>query len=311
MTNKSTDVLADVLRAVRLEGTAYFQADFAAPWGMSFSPSDFANFHLVCAGACWLTSEGSANREPQLLEAGHLAVLPHGGPHRLADDLATEPLPAKQLISETERRDGDELVYGGNGRRCTLICGHFEYDRSGSHPLWDALPELIVVHSESGSMFDTAAKMTIAAARSSEPGTTAVLDRLAEILLIQIICAYAADTESQNGFIAALADQAIGRAIKAIHDEPERRWSVTELSKVAGLSRSALASSFQRLVGTSPMSYVTVWRMHRAKELLATTSLHFADIAEKVGYESEWSFAKAFKRVFGQGPGAFRRQRSA
>ncbi len=312
MATPNPDILADVLRAVRLEGTAYFQADFAAPWAMSFAGSDFANFHLVSAGNCWVSSESLS--EPQRLEAGSLVVFPHGSSHRLAGDMTTEPLPAKDLIEQTERRNGDRLVYGGDGERCTLICGHFDYDRTGAHPLWSALPNAIVLSGESGSIFDTAAQMTIAAAESSEPGSRAVVDRLAEILLIQIIRAYAdsgADSGPQDGFVAALADDTVGRVIRAIHADPGRAWSVAELSSVAGLSRSALASSFQRLVGQSPMQYVTTWRMHCAKELLSSTTLHLADVAEKVGYESEWSFAKAYKRTFGEGPGATRRKRTA
>ncbi len=303
------DVLADVLRAVRLEGTAYFEAAFAAPWGMSFAGSEVANFHLVKEGRCWVTSE--ALSESCTLSAGDIVVFPHGSPHRLASDQTAEAMPAQQFIAETKHEEEGRLVYGGAGKHTTLICGHFSHDPTSCHPLWDALPDIIVLESGTDEIIETATQMTVSATEGPGAGASALVDRLAEILLIQIIRAYATGTEGGRGFIAALSNNAIGRLLQAIHEEPAKQWTVEEMAQRAGMSRSALTTTFQRLLEVPPMQYLTTWRMHRAKDLLRSSQLHLADVAQKVGYESEWAFAKAYKRVFGEGPGAARRNASS
>jgi len=302
------DVLTDVLRALRLRGTAYFQADFVAPWGMRFSGSEVANFHLVVEGRCF-ARHGDEHTSVELQE-GDLVVYPHGSPHRLTHPPQAEAPPAKDFIADTQRHEEGRLVYGSSaGERTTLICGHFERDRTAPHPLWDALPPVIHLSNPKRSgWYETAAKMTVAEAREPAGGSEAVIDRLAEILLIQVIRDYAETPEGQRGFLLALKDGALAEAVKSIHAKPAHPWTVNELAKMAGMSRSGFSAQFQQALGTSPMQYVTLWRMHRARELVQTTDLHFSDVAQQVGYESEWAFAKAFSRTFGEGPGATRRR---
>ena len=157
----------------------------------------------------------------------------------------------------------------------------------------------------------TVARMTASESASSRPGASAIVDRLAEVLLVQLIRSYIEQLSTDDGFMAAMKDRAIGIALEKIHQNPESQWDVQHLAKIAGLSRSAFASRFSQQVGVGPMQYLTNWRMQQAAELLVNTGYSMAQIAERVGYTSEWSFAKAYKRTFGIGPGAYRRNTAA
>ncbi len=303
---ESMDVLADVLRALRLTGTAYFQADFRAPWGMALARGPVASFHVVIDGSCCMQSQDIETT----LGTGDITVFPHGAEHRLADQAASACPPAPEVIG-AGRRDADgRLTIGGTGQTTTIICGHFEYERAGEHPLLRALPPVLLLRRGEGTdaaWIETATRLAVMESNSCRPGSTAVVDRLAEALFIQVLRSHVERTAPHTGFLAALADPAISRALRVIHDEPGHAWTVVELARRAGVSRSVFAARFKDLLDDSPMHYLTQWRMHAARTLLGDRSLSIAQIADRVGYQSEFAFAKAFKRVFGEGPGAARR----
>ena len=302
------DVFSDVLRSIHLQGTVYFKADFNSPWGMDFAEGEFANFHLILAGDCWL--EHAESESPIKLEQGGFVVLPHGSAHRLLSGKDTTPMPAQQLIETTGRQAADRLVYGGDGSpTTTMICGHFEYERRSAHPLWRSLPNVIHMdRQQGGDWFEASASLAAQESDLDTPGGTAIVDRMAEVLLIQVIRRYVQQTADGAGFLAAISNESLARALQSIHAEPAFDWTVAELAKRAGLSRSSFSAVFNDLVGIPPMRYVTLWRMHRASELLASTHMAMSDIAASVGYDSEFAFAKAFKRTIGATPGSFRRK---
>jgi transcriptional regulator GlxA family with amidase domain len=190
------------------------------------------------------------------------------------------------------------------------VCGHFEYDRSALHPFFRTLPKLIHVETdenEKASWLMTAARLAAAESSSGQRVASAVVDRLAEALLMQTLELYLAQSEEPHGFLAAVSDVRIGRALSSMHGAPERTWTLRELARIAGLSRSGFSERFRALVGQSPMRYLSDWRMLRARVLLEEGSLSTADVASRSGYQSEFAFARAFKRHFGRGPGASRR----
>ena len=299
------DVLTDVLTALRLRGTVYFQAIFRAPWGMDIKGGSVANFHLVVQGSCWL--RGPGDNELHALHQGDIVVLSHGSRHALLHTPDAKAAPAETLIGSGSA-DISHPEYGGDGDATTLICGHYEYERAGKHPLLRALPPLI--HLSAGQQSDwitTASRLTVLESESSDDGSGAVVDRLAEILLIQAIRAYTHQLSDASGFLAALTEPTLANALSLLHHEPARPWQLSDLANACGVSRTVLADRFKRTLGIAPMQYLTEWRMHKARELLISEGASVAQAAYQVGYASEWSFSKAYKRIFGEGPGATRR----
>ena len=306
------DLLTDILTTLRLRGTVYFHADFHSPWGMDIKGGQYANFHIVTAGRCWV--RWCDDQDPLILEDGDLVVFPHGHRHVICDNRNCVAEPAEKMLANSRPGKGGKLQYGGDGRATSLICGHFEYDRNAQHPLLKALPS--AMHFSGADMAEaeweeTVARMTVSESASSRPGASAITDRLAEVLLVQLIRAYIEQFPAVDGFLAAMSDRAICAALEKIHQDPAARWDVRRLAQAGGLSRSAFASRFRQQVGIGPMQYLTNWRMQQAADLLVDSGYSMAQIAERVGYSSEWSFAKAYKRCFGIGPGAYRRKASA
>ena len=301
------DPLTDVLRALRLRGTVYFQADFCAPWGMDIKGGEVANFHIVSKGNCWLRIHSTGKLI--LLNEGDLVVFPHGDPHTLLHAEQADAVPANALLSKS-RCVGKSVTYGGEGPATNLICGHFEYDRAAAHPLFTCLPTLIHIPHTKGQAADwltTATQLTVLESSAGREGAGAVVDRLAEVLLIQVLRAYMSKLEAREGFLGVLGDQAMARLLALIHDQPENGWTVAEMARQAGMSRSVFAARFKESLGQTPMQYLSQWRMLKARECLQTTGMTTIQVAESIGYQSEFAFAKMFKRYFGMGPGALRR----
>ena len=301
----SDDLLARTLEMLRLRGTVYFQADFGAPWGMAVPASQVAAFHVVVAGQCWLRLQGERST---LLERGDIVLLPHGAAHELVHEEGASAAPAAELLSQP--RQETSPVYGGRGAATTLVCGHFDFDREALHPFFETLPEILhlsIGEQEQSSWLATAARLAAAESKNAQRSASVVVDRLAEALLLQTLRLYLDRVEEPRGFLAAVRDPAIGRALSRLHRDAAHDWSLLELAEVAGLSRSSFAERFRGLVGESPMRYLFRWRMLAAREQLQEGSRSTAAIASRVGYSSEFAFAKAFKRFFGKGPGAIRR----
>ncbi len=316
MMEESVNLLEDVLRAVRLRSTVYFKAAFRSPWGMALPSNDVANFHLVCMGECWLTA--ARLEAPVRLKAGDMVLCPRGDAHELRDLPEGQTTPADELIKEPLTNAGveDGIAFGGEGETTTsLICGHYEYARDIAHPLFDALPAIVIVKggSDSTELNEQIASLANAMIGfDAESIGAAALDRLAEALFICCVNAYSnACAEDQISFIAAARDGQIGRAISLIHADIARDWQLQELADAAVMSRSVFAERFRELVGVSPMVYLARWRMLKARQMLLETSLPVSRISEQVGYQSEFAFAKAFKKNLGITPGQARREANA
>lgn len=239
---------------------------------------------------------------PLALETGDVLFMPRGADHCLVDDLGS---PVTEVAIPGEPR-----YISGSGTRTALLCGAYGLGRQRSHPLLDELPEFI--HLPADSRRDPALRgaVDLLAAEMTEPrlGSDAVVPALLEMLLLFALRSWFDQqaTEHATGWAAAFADPAVAVALRAVHEEPARAWTVPDLSDIAGVSRATLARRFAATIGEPPLAYVTRWRMLTAARLLRDTDAALSAIARKVGYTSEFAFAKAFKREYGLAPGRYR-----
>ena len=271
-------------------------------------PTPVAEFHVVVKGNCWLRMSGRSDAIP--LQGGDLVAFPHGDAHTLLDAPDGIALPAEEILHGQNLDHYGPVTYGGNGLPATVLCGYFQFDRNSPHPLVAALPSLIHIHRTDGYDFawlQTALNFMIHETKAARPGAEAVVNRLVEVLFIQMVRAYVERTEAPPGMLSAISDRQIGAALQLMHQSPQDPWTLATLARQVGMSRSAFAARFNQLVGQTPIQYLTYWRMQKARGLLSETRLGTGTIAEQVGYQSEVAFAKAFKKAVGMGPGAYRR----
>ena len=309
------DVLTDVLQTVRVKTACYGRLEAGAPWGIRVPGDDDAKFHVVLAGSCRLEV---ADAEPLELRSGDLVALPHGHEHVLRDGSDSMVINLQSVLScNAEGGNGEharQLRVGGSGPVTTLVSGCISFEDRRNNPLLAVLPPVIPLLGEAGRAvpwLESTLQFIACEASSRRPGAQTVISRLADILFIQIVRGHLAAlgeaSDDGPGWLGALAEPQIGAALSLVHQRPEQSWTVASLAQRVGMSRSAFASRFTRLVGEPPLHYVTRWRMQKAAGLLREGRSTLAEIAEQVGYESETAFSKAFKRAVGSSPGAYRR----
>jgi AraC family transcriptional regulator, alkane utilization regulator len=307
----ASDPVSEVLRAVRIRSTVYCRSVLAAPWGFGVTGRGNPAFHVVTTGTCWLEVDGEPDQVP--LSAGDLVVLPTGRRHWLRDDPATPATELEELLASTPPDEHRRLHHGGRGPRTGLLCGGFALEGGAAHPVLRVLPPRMLIRGVNGHPVPwLAATLALLSAEtaSAAPGGEEVVSRLADALLAQALRVALAELQSSDGGgVLALRDPQMATAIERIHRHPDQGWTVGELAAEVALSRSAFAARFRRVVGESPKRYVTRTRLAYAATLLHKTDASLAEIAHSVGYGSEFSFAKAFKRTFGIAPGAYRGQR--
>ncbi|MEV0619400.1 AraC family transcriptional regulator [Nonomuraea sp. NPDC050404] len=302
------DLLSDVVAFMRCGRPTSARVSWRAPWGVSFpvAPGS-AGFQMVLRGSCWLLPpEG----EPVALSVGDLVFLPHGDAFGLADD------PTRTLV-ESDCDAHSELFTsagsGGDGAETVILSCGYRLDLDRTHPILDSLPGVIHLPATLGRHPELRAAVELLAAEidTPRPGTDTVVSSLLDMLQLYVLRAYF-DTQEEpctlSGWAAALADPGIGRALDAIHREPARRWTVESLGSHAGMSRAGFARRFTGLVGQPPLAYLTWWRLMAGARMLRESDVSVAQVAERVGYGSEFAFGNAFKRQFGLAPGRWRRR---
>ncbi len=297
------DVLSDILRLVRVESCVYFLRDFRAPWGIAIPQGKVAQFHAVVHGHCVV----EINSRSVSLSTGDVILLPHGNAHVLADSCGSPAQPAADVMASF-RSECPAFVTGD--RVTQILCGHFAYRSDLRHPLFAELPKF--VHE---AAYDAASHGTLAAVlpllthemKTQQPGSESVIERFAEILLVQLLRLYVNRLPQRRGFLAGISDGRIARAVRVVHRDHDQNLSIQRLADAAGMSRTAFAQHFKRLMGVTPIDYLTQWRMYQASELLTSNGLTLADIAARIGYDSDVAFSRAFKRQFQISPSAYRR----
>lgn len=309
----SSDPLVDALQVLRPRGTMYTQCALTAPWGISSPRMDHTlMFHVVTSGQCWLMADG---HESTKLRRGDLALLPRGYEHALVSEpgARTTSLFDMPLIRVSEHF---ETIRCGNGGAATeLICGTMQFDHPAAKHLLALLPDIIAIDPASSLCSDWLhSTLTLIAAEASAPriSSDAVITRLADVIVILAIRSWIErDPAAQVGWLRALRDRQLGRAIALIHREPARAWTIARLADEVAMSRSAFAARFAELVGMTVMQYVTQWRMQIAYSELQHAQTRVADLAARMGYQSEAAFSRAFKRFSGISPSEVRTQRAA
>ena len=301
---QNLDVLADVLAVTRLGNSVLCRAQLEAPWGLRFEPGAEVYVHIVARGTCWLkTGEGE---KPQRLIQGDVAILPRAIGHALVDSPDTPALPVQQVLGNgSTNRTAD-----GQGDCAILVCGRYRFDYEGRHPLLAVLPAIIhITADEAGAIhsLQSCLVMLLHEFDQPAPGSSAVISRLLDTLLVFVIRAWLArQGECTAGWLGALRDPKIGRALSLMHQQPERSWSVAALASEVSMSRATFASRFTQIVGEAPVAYLTRWRMDLGARLLRDTARPVYSIAEQVGYQSETAFSKAFRRARGTAPRRYR-----
>ena len=316
-----TDPLSDVLRAVRLTGAVFFAIDGSAPWVAEAPPSRVVapfvmpgaehviEYHVVTAGSCW----GGLLDEPAVrLEAGDVLVLPQGDAHVVssAPGMRGGPDPKSAMPNAHTRLPISISIQGGGPERAQIICGFLGCDARPFNPLLSTLPRLIHVRGvgENNSVLQSLVQLALAESAIPTSGSDCFLSKLSELLFVEVVRRYIATLPTESvGWLAGLRDQHIGRALSNIHQRPAEAWTLDDLAREAGVSRSLLAERFAHLVGMPPMQYLAQWRIQLAASLLRTTKASLAEIAERVGYGSEASLSRAFKRWVGVAPVVYRR----
>jgi AraC-like DNA-binding protein len=332
------DVLSDVLRVVRLSGAVFFAADFSSPWALeSPIPDMLASavmpeaqcvvlFHILVDGECEVECQG---HPVTTMESGDVVVFPRGDQHTMRSHGAGDATPLASIFSPGGHDEPPQLTYGGGGRTSRFVCGYLNCDQRFS-PLVEALPTMLLVRSRddysaieavdargsrptvvpkgSGSWLGTTLKFTVNEARGGRPGNAAMLGRLTELMFVGILREYMQRLPAnQGGWLAGLNDACVGKALRLLHANPVRDWTVDELAREVAVSRSVLAQRFTELVGEAPMRYLANWRMQLAKQMMREGARSIQEVAMRVGYDSEAAFNRAFKRATGSPPATWRK----
>jgi AraC family transcriptional regulator, alkane utilization regulator len=312
------DVLSEMLRAVRLTGSVFLNARFSAPFRVE-SPKRFDEatptahlrhvsvFHLIAHGRSTVEMATGERRD---VVAGDLLLVPFADRHFFGNGEATHTAYAPDIVQPGPIEGMWTVDYGGGGEETRLVCGFLESSEFLFTPVFRTLPTLSVEHTADGTigaLIAATVREIIALVDRAEPGTQLMLGRLMELLFMEVLRRHVARLPAgSTGWLAALNDPIVGRALQLVHTSPARRWTAEDLAREAGSSRTVLAERFKLLLGRPPIDYVTGWRIQLAADRLRSGSDGIATIAADVGYESEAAFSRAFKRETGMTPGRWR-----
>lgn len=322
----TADVLSEVLSAVRLTSSVFFDVAAAAPWVAEAPPSaqiadaiypgaqHAIEYHVLARGSCWIGIVDGAPFSPVRLQEGDIAIVPHGEPHVVS---STPGMRAEPNLDAHRRPDDDsdlpfKLRTGTDGGcDAHLICGFFTCDVRPFNPLFQALPRFMHLRREtsptSNSLLSQFLLLVSEEAKDRRAGAQSVLNKLSELMLVEAVRTYMDSLDpGAASWLSGLRDPLVGRALSLLHAEPARSWSLDELAAGCGASRSALADRFTRMTGYPPIQYLTRWRMQLAAKHLTERDAKVAAVAQKVGYESEAAFSRAFKKFSGRSPSDWR-----
>jgi AraC-like DNA-binding protein len=303
------DPLGEALHSLRMSGAFYCRSEFTEPWGLTLPPlPGYLWFHVVNSGRVAIEL---GDGEVTTLDSGDVALVTQGAGHRLFSDAAA-PAPGILDLPREEISDRYEVLrHGGGGALTRMMCGAVRFDHPAARNLVALLPEIIYLDAAGTPdliWMQTTLSLMAAETKQMRAGGEAVITRLADVLIIQAIRWWMeSDPSAQSGWLGALRDDQIGRALALIHGDPARDWTVATLADELAMSRSAFAARFTELVGEPVMRYVTRWRMRVAVNALRDEGVTVAELADRLGYRSEAAFARAFKRVTGVAPGAVKR----
>ncbi len=316
------DVLSEVLRVVRLKGALFFNGEFSAPWCISSSRSTaiapylspgaghLIIYHFLTEGRAYARL---AEGRRETLTAGDIVIFPHGDAHVLGNGSPEKPVDSLQTFAKNLTQELKLARFGGGGEITRFVCGFMACDPRLSEVFLAGLPPILKVHvakEPSGQWLEHSIRFSVDAVSGSVAGSGLVLAKLSEVLFVETLRRYInALPPDQSGWLAGARDPIIGQALALLHKEPAHPWTISNLARRVGLSRTRLAERFRHFLGESPMAYLAQWRLKLGAEILQSTEDSVAEVAAAVGYGSEAAFNRAFKREFDCPPAQFRRKR--
>jgi AraC-like DNA-binding protein len=325
----SVDTLSDVLQGVRLKGAVFFDIETVSPWvaealpGKVMAPAVMPDaehvieYHVITSGSCWASLIDS-DAEPVHLTAGDVVAFPQGDAHVLssAPGMRGDPDPGMLKLTETATQLPLILNLDGGGQeRAHIVCGFLGCDSRPFNPLLESLPRILHVRTSAGARrgwVDQFTRFAVMEAKEKRAGGNGILSKLGEFMFVELVRDYVESLPDESkGWLAGLRDRQVGRALSLLHARPTRDWTLEELAKGVGVSRSSLAGRFTALVGIPPMHYLQKWRLQIAATRLSEGRGSIAAIAADIGYESEAAFSRAFKKHVGLPPAEWRSKRVA
>jgi AraC-like DNA-binding protein len=318
------DVLSEVLRTVRLEGALFFNGEFSAPWCLSEPISNSIAsyifpearhvilYHFLTEGRAFARLPEGEREE---LTAGDIVIFPHGKAHLLGNGSPEKPVDAFRMFGKDLNQGLKLARFGGGGEVTKFVCGYMACDPRLSEVFLAGLPKMLKVHiadEPSGQWLENSIRFSVGDGNESNAGSGLVLTKLSELLFVETLRRYInALPPDQVGWLAGARDSFVGEALALMHKEPANAWTVSNLARRVGLSRTRFAERFRHFLGASPMAYLAQWRLKLGAEILQSTEESVAEVAATVGYGSEAAFNRAFKREFDSPPAQFRRKRKA
>ena len=298
------DALSTILEATRLRSVVYSKFPLAAPWGLDIVRDENSQFWRLVSGSCTVGSPDGSVIE---MAEGDLVFVPHGSAHWIGDKATSLRMPSPEFVKA--RRAGIP-VFNSGGDITVLIAGHFEFDYQSLHPFLKDLPPIIHIRqyvTENQLLLKQVTQLMLEELNNERPGSSVMLKNLSEIMFINIIRAYLEQAVPGSGFLSALNDPRISKALKLMQDSPQNNWTLGSLAAEIGMSRSVFFNQFKKLVHETPLSYLTNWRIRQAQKLLMLDNSNISQIAANVGYQSEAAFNRVFKSKTGQTPAVYRR----
>jgi len=301
------DALSTVLDATGLRAVVYSKFPLAAPWGLDIVKDENSQFWRLVSGNCII---GSPDGQVIEMKEGDLVFVPHGSAHWISDSAKSLRLPSPEFVKA--RRNGVNIFKSG-GDLTILIAGHFEFDYQPLHPFLKDLPAIIHIKqyaTENQLLIKEVTQLMLEEINNEKPGSAVMLKSLSEIMFVNIIRTYLEQAEPGSGFLSALNDPRISKALKLMQESPQIDWTLESLASAIGMSRSVFFNQFKKLVHETPLSYLTNWRIRQAQKLLVADNSNIAEVAMKVGYQSEAAFNRIFKSKTGQTPAVYRRSKT-
>ncbi|GFE84899.1 cupin [Steroidobacter agaridevorans] len=318
------DALTEAMRAVRLTSALFFNGEFSAPWRFATPAQDkvapvvspdserLVLFHLVIDGVATARTDG---HDDVALEAGDIVVFPQGDAHEMWNGRTSKLFPGARLLPQLAKGELAAEKWGGTGAVTKIICGYLGCERHAEGSFLSGLPPIFKINvrsSPAGAWIESAIRHCVSEIDPQRAGRMAVLAKLAETLFVETLCCYIDELPAERtGWLATARDPKIGQALALLHRDPARAWTLPDLARESGTSRTVLVDRFVQLMGESPLAYLARWRLQLAARRLTTTDRKVLQVAYDVGYESEAAFSRAFRREFGVPPARYRRERKA
>lgn len=322
---QGADPLSDVLRTVKLTGALFFLTDASFPWGVEVPHPDafssiilpraqhVVSYHIILKGAGWASIPGIAST---WFEAGDILVFAHHDPYSMLSAPDEPPeFDADATVAFFREMAAGKLPFvihegGGSEPRSEFVCGFLGCDMRPFNPVLSTLPRLLRVRRSNAaqdSLLSRLIDVTLTEARQPRVGGETIRLRLSELIFVEVLRQYLQSLPGhETGWLSGLRDPSIGKVLALLHERPGHPWTLNGLAREAGMSRAALVARFTHLIGHAPMQYLALWRMQIAARLLADSSMKVAAVGREVGYESEAAFSRAFKKIVGASPAAWR-----